>query len=209
MNAGVWRLKDHSCITMLKGHTKELIRIALLNNGQLITSSRDNYLRIWSTTDYTCLTKFLVTTPVVWFHIYKKKIYSSSTDETVRVWKNHPKGVKLISQTQFADLNCLPIGSKKNILLLKDNHLDLYSPQGKSWARFVSPTKVTCATPYEHYVYCGYVDGSVRLWSVKNGESISTFNIHKAEVTGILCYGDMVITYSQDGSIQMFPNEIS
>jgi len=109
---------------------------------------------------------------------------------------------------QPLDLNSPPIGFKKNIFLLKGTHVDLCSPQGKSWVRFMGTTQVTCVLPYEHYVFCGYVDGSVQLWSTKSGEKIYTYHGHKAEVCGIICYGSWVFTFSQDGSIQMFTNEI-
>jgi WD40 repeat protein len=102
---------------ILKGHTSLIYSIALLPNGNFISSSNDNTLKVWDINTYQEIKSLIGHKDCVYTIIVLKdgKIASFSYDGEIRIW-DHNNDYELIKTKKYKDYDCL----YNSILLIND-----------------------------------------------------------------------------------------
>ncbi|KAG0006803.1 hypothetical protein BGZ65_003452 [Modicella reniformis] len=174
----VWNVEDGTLVHTLTGHTGSLQGMVYSPKGdQLATCSSDKTVRLWDVEAGTCQQTFSDHTDIVSKAVYSPKgdvLATVSHDGTVRLWAMETGTCRQVLSDHTDKVTALVFSPKGDQMITgsHDQTVRLWDvASGQSLAVLDSfkgavGTVDWKASPEEHSVVTGCVDGSVRAWKV-------------------------------------------
>ncbi|MDZ7955912.1 NB-ARC domain-containing protein [Nostoc sp. DedQUE09] len=180
----LWNLQG-KCLRVLKGHTQSVYAVHFAPDQQtLASSSSDTTIRIWDVSNGNCLSVLQGHTSgvrCVRFSPDGQLLASGCQDGSIRLWSAH------LSHDQHPKPHFINSSAK-----LLHGHTDFvwdiaFSPDGR-------------------LLVSGGRDGTLRLWNVKDGQSIYVLEGHKHDVYGLAISADnqLLVSAGKDHTVRLW-----
>ncbi|WP_009630584.1 NB-ARC domain-containing protein [Synechocystis sp. PCC 7509] len=180
----IWNLQGQ-CLQVMAGHTNSVYSVHFSPNNQTLASgSKDTSIRIWNVLDGKCLEVLRGHTDAVRCVRYSpdgQLLASGSHDRSVRLWSGLPNFKA--SSSHF--------DSKPNVRVL-------HGHTNWVWSIAFSPEGGILAS--------GSDDCTLRLWDVKDGNSINVIEGHTLDIfaLAISADGQLLVSAGQDQAVRLW-----
>jgi WD40 repeat protein len=180
----VWNLQGE-CLHLFKGHTQSVYSVHFAPDQQtLVSSSNDTDLRIWNVHDGNCLSVLQGHTSGVHCVRYSpdgQLLASGCHDGSIRLWSGH-RSNQQPSKPSFTN-------SSTRLL---HKHIDWI------WDIAFSPDGCFLASASR--------DGTLRVWSVQDGQSIHRLDDHTRDVFALAISADsqLLVSAGQDHTVRLW-----
>lgn len=213
----LWDTQTGQCLQSLDGHSGRVRSVAYSANGQILVSGTYSYeIKVWDTTNGICLKTFRMPGEWCWDMALRPDgnvLAVSSGDNNIHLWNVHTGELlnTLVGEEHYAlGLAYSPTGqflatSRMNLVQIWD--LDsghcIQTLSSEAWIWSVA------FHPQESLLVTGGDDGSVKLWDLKQGQSIHHMKDHGAIVlsVGFSADGQSIVSGSFDRTIRIWERQ--
>ncbi|MBD3193211.1 MAG: hypothetical protein GF308_21435 [Candidatus Heimdallarchaeota archaeon] len=214
------------------GHTMEITSVVELPDGNIMSASKDETVRIWDINSGKCLKIFINNDSRLMKLLPKNRFICTGSDNS----RNNPKGAQLTHRMIFlkdsatgkilqkmgengknARINALTVGDSK-IYTAGFREIHIWSLEtGEKLNSFnfnLRRQKINCLTLLSDgrlvfgTKYSSRKCGGVKIWDIDNKEIIDSHMRHTDDVNAIVEWEDKIISASKDQTIRIWkPNE--
>lgn len=188
----------------IQGHYGYIWSLLQLKNGNLVSSSRDKFIKIWDIKNGKCLKTLKGHSNSILCLIESKQGYliSGSRDFSIKIWKDdiciqtllgHEGNV--LSLLEISNNLISSSSSDNNIIIWKDFKLFKILKGHKDW--------IWCLQKHNDLLISGSQDKSIKIWN-KDYECIQTLIGHLGPIHSIISLNNQIISSSQDKSIKIW-----
>ncbi len=194
----------------LEGHTRPVQHLQLLPNGELLSSSFGNILKIWDLKTLSCLKTLNLKEQILCVQILPSgEVVTGSDDSNLRLWdiekmkcvktlKGHLKPIEIL---QLLPSGSLASGSR-------DNTINIWDLKAKKHLKTLRGhnARVVCLQPlFNDELVSGSGDKTIKVWDLKTGNCLKTLIGHGNIVHSIqiLSSGELV-SASADMTIKVW-----
>lgn len=194
----IWDTSTGKCLKTLTGHTQRLRSVAFSPDGKLIASgSGDHTARLWSVVDGQCLktlhghNSLLTsvafspdgTTLVTGGEDRSVRFWEVSTGSCIDIWQGYgswiqsvafsPDGKTLASGSEDQTVRLWNLGVEESLNTTNTSSSSLALTGHRGWVCSVA------FSPDNRHLASGSSDYSIKLWDVKTGQCLKTFQGHR------------------------------
>ena len=186
----IWDVKTGQIIIIIE-EPSQISDVTYSTNGKyILTSSRDNNIRIYDTANYKCFSLLEGHTSLVWCVAINRngdKIASASGDNTIRVWDFQTGECMQILEGHDDDVRSVSFTYDDRIISASyDKTIRIWDSQTGKCLNVLRghDGPVLCATisPNGKYIASGGTDKSIRIWDAKEGTCLKVINGHSDNV---------------------------
>jgi WD40 repeat protein/transcriptional regulator with XRE-family HTH domain len=180
----LWNLQGH-CLRVLKGHTQSVYSVHFAPDQQtLVSSSNDATIRIWNVSNGNCLSILQGHTSGVQCVRYSpdgQLLASGCRNGSIRLWSNY------LSHDRHPKTSLINSSAK-----LLQGHTD--------WVWNIA------FSPDGHWLASASLDGTLRLWSIQDGQPIHVLEGHKHDVYGVAISADsqLLVSAGKDYTVRLW-----
>jgi U3 small nucleolar RNA-associated protein 13 len=162
----------------VRGHDKDINCVVLSPNDSILASGgQDKLVRLWKADDLTAVATLRGHKRGVWklaFSAVDRVLCSASGDRTIRLW----------SMNDYTCLKSLE-GHSASVLAVRFLSFQM-PPKGDEMNDTNEDTAVTRSSAYNSMqILSASADGLIRLWDIRSGECVRTFDEHQDKVWAI------------------------
>ncbi|MBF0253098.1 MAG: AAA family ATPase [Candidatus Omnitrophica bacterium] len=194
----------------LKGHTNSPLALALTPDGDIVSGSSDNTIRIWDIKSGKVkilkghthqVSSLAITTD--------GKIISGSNDKTIRIWDIEKGKVKIL-KGQTEEVVCMALTLDGKIISGSNDKTiriwDIESGKGKILKGHKSEVQSINLTS-EGKIVSGSWDETIRIWDIESGK-VKILKGHKSGVKSLALTSDgKIVSASSDKTIRIWDIE--
>ncbi|WP_414587311.1 NB-ARC domain-containing protein [Scytonema sp. PCC 10023] len=222
----LWDVQSESCLQVLTEHTGGVRSVSFSADGQQLASgSEDKTVRVWNLQGQ-CLRILKGHTRSVYsvhFATDQQTLASSSHDATVRIWdvsngnclsilQGHTSGVQCVRYSPDGQL--LASGCRDGSIRLWSNYLSQNRPSKPSIIN--SSVKLLqghtdwvwniAFSPDGRLLASASLDGTLRLWSIQDGQPIYVLEGHTHDVFGLAISADnqLLVSTGEDQTVRLW-----
>lgn len=195
-NLYVWDVTTGRVRHTLTGHTDKVcaVDVSKISTRHVVSAAYDRTIKVWD------LQKGFCTNTIIFhsncnslcFSMDGQTICSGHVDGNLRLWDIQTG--KLLSEVAAHSLAVTSISASRNgsVVLTsgRDNLHNLFDMRSlevcgtlrATGNRVASNWSRSCISPDDNYVAAGSADGSVHIWSISQGDIVSTLKEHTAPV---------------------------
>ncbi len=227
----LWDIGSGKCIKTIEDDNNKINSIAVTNNGQYIVSgSSEIYeeyiyhgeiilnsyaeIKIWDIESGECISTVEQNTPrdssIIALILDCDLIYSGSSDGTVKRFSLETDDYMepLIEAYYNGHMNSLIATPDGGTLIMCNSHktidtLYMFRHKHKSLEGHVDSVNSLAITPDGNIIISGSQDKTIKLWDIKSGKCINTFENHMEKVSK-LEDGSCIYTLNDGSTITMF-----
>jgi len=208
-----WDIGTGELVGCTEVHPKGVLAIGLCCGEQyMLTGSRDNSAVLWELTEEGMVKKITYTGHVRWVMCLAAegdKVYTGSTDATVRRWDMHTGTEELQYKGHSQEVTSLVLhqehmytGSREAVAIQWDLTTGACLRQ---FTGHLSVIRDICI--YENRLYTASADGTARCWDVSTGSCAFTLTGHEFAVTSLVLNNNRIFTGSSDAKVRRFAME--
>ncbi|MGK7938993.1 MAG: caspase family protein [Crocosphaera sp.] len=191
----------------LQGHQSSVWTLAITPEGNIVSGSWDNTVKIWSEQGKLLHTLEAHQSPVRTLAITSEgNIVSGSEDGTMKIWSEQGKLLHTLEAHQSPVLT-LAITPEGNIVSGSwDNRVKIWSEQGKLLHTLEAhqDSIYTLAITPEGNIVSGSEDGTVKIWS-EQGKLLHTLEGHQDAVRTLAITSEgNIVSGSQDNTVKIW-----
>lgn len=232
----MWEIENEKCLTVLKGHQGEVKSISLSSDGHFVLSGgADGTIRLWDYESGACLRtlsghKNVVTSVCI---IGVNTAISASLDGTLRLWdlssgnslypiEGHKGGITSVNMS--LDGRFALSGSQDKLVKLWKAHwhtvwsaLWVLAEEGrlsevekeiglKTFSGHTDSVQAVCLSPNGLFAFSGGLDGTLKVWDIRNGTCLATLEGHQAGISSVCLCADAryILTGSHDHTLKVW-----
>jgi WD40 repeat protein len=208
------RVQENPCLAVFEGHLMEVLGALALPNGQILSWSWDNTLRIWDGQSGKCLIVLEGHSPWVKGALVLRhgRIISWDDDKTLRLWNSQDgQCVAVLERHSDAVLGALALPNDRILSWSNDKTLRIWDAQdGESFAVFEghADSVLGALSLPNGRILSWSKDKTLRIWTDQGGQSLAVLEGHTGMVVGALPLPNgRILSWSKDKTLRIWSNQ--
>jgi WD40 repeat protein len=207
----LWAVDSGKTVRVLRGHKQTVFGVGFVENGRyLVSGSDDRTLRLWDTQSGVTMRVLQAhTAGVIGIAAFQNNLFSASKDGSVMRWNSTLPNQQAVDLPSTAASVAIAPDGNSVAVGLTDGTLRLYTlPDSQLlWEKPTAHTKHIKRIAFSpDGTLLASASHTAKLWQVKSGKLLETFNDHKDKINALAFSpdGHTLATASFDGQIGLF-----